>query len=321
MFGTDALAVRERLAALRDAVEPPDLREANLSSLDGGSLEPDELLAAALAVPFLASRRLVIVRDLLARFDGRRSGPPAAWKGIAGRLKQIPGTNDVVFVDGPLGSAPGPLRKELSEIAKIERYQVPKGEALRRWIRERARAKGGDMSEAAAATLERASGGDMMALDSELEKLVIYAGGRDIEASDVERMVTASREANIFAAVDAALAGRSGPALSQMHQVLRDGQSVGYVLYMLHRQVRLLMLAKELQRKRVGPQEMGKRLGVRGYPLQKTLEQAPRFTQERLAAAHRLLAEADERVKSGGARDEVALDLLLADLADLARMR
>ncbi|MDD9994636.1 MAG: DNA polymerase III subunit delta [Dehalococcoidia bacterium] len=321
LYGTDALAVRERLAALRDAVEPPDLREANISSLDGESLVPDELLAAAMAVPFLSNRRLVIVRGLLTRFDGRRSGTPAAWKGIADRLGQVPEVNDVAFVDGPLGSAPGPLLRELSQVANVERCQVPRGAALRRWIRERVRNKGGDISEAAATMLERAAGGDIVALDSELEKLAVYASGRQIEPSDVEQMVTASREANIFAAVDAALAGRSGPALSQMHQVLRDGQSVGYVLYMLHRQVRLLILAKELQRKGVGPQEMGKRLGVRGYPLQKTLEQAPRFTQERLAAAHRLLAEADERVKSGGARDEVALDLLLSDLADLARIR
>ena len=138
-------------------------------------------------------------------------------------------------------------------------------------------------------------------------------------ASAIARECSALRYACVID--DAALAGRSGPALSQMHQVLRDGQSAGYVLYMLHRQVRLLILAKELQRKGVRPQEMGKRLGIRGYPLQKTLEQAPRFTRERLAAAHRLLAEADERVKSGGARDEVALDLLLSDLAGLARMR
>ena len=221
-----------------------------------------------MAVPFLSNRRLVIVRGLLTRFDGRRSGTPAAWKGIADRLGQVPEVNDVAFVDGPLGSAPGPLLRELSQVANVERCQVPRGAALRRWIRERVRNKGGDISEAAATMLERAAGGDIVALDSELEKLAVYASGRQIEPSDVEQMVTASREANIFAAVDAALAGRSGPALSQMHRVLRDGQSVGYVLYMLHRQVRLLFLAKELQRKGVGPQEMGKRLGIRGYPLQ-----------------------------------------------------
>ena len=75
--------------------------------------------------------------------------------------------------------------------------------------------------------------------------------------------------------------------------------------------------AKELQRQRVSGPELGKRLGVRDYPLQKTLEQAPRFTAERLSAAHRLLTETDERIKSGRARDEVALDLLVADLGSL----
>jgi len=67
-----------------------------------------------------------------------------------------------------------------------------------------------------------------------------------------------------------------------------------------------------------GP-DLGSRLGIRGYPLQKTMEQVPRFSAERLLAAHRLLTETDERIKTGEARDEVALDLLLADLGELAR--
>ena len=317
IYGPDVLAVRDRVTALREAVQPPDLRDANISALEGESVQPGEVVAAAMAAPFLASRRLVIVRNLLSRLGARRGGLPAAWKGISDRLSQVPECNDLAFVDGPLDGKGGPLLSELSKVAEVVHCKVPKGGALRSWIRQGVMDKGGEISGPAIALLERTAGADMLTLDSEIEKLVLYADGRAIEESDVSEMVTASREANIFAAVDAALAGRSGPALVQMHRVLRDGQSVGYILAMLHRQVRLLILAKELRRQRVGQEEMGRRMGVRGYPLQKTLEQAPRFTEQRLAAAHRLLAEADERMKSGGARDEVVLDLLLSDLARL----
>jgi DNA polymerase-3 subunit delta len=319
LFGADSLSIREKVNALRQAVGPADLRDANTLALDGAQVKPDELFAAAMAVPFLSDRRLVLVKGLLARFEGKRSKSPAGWKGIGEQLAAVPPTNDVVFVDGALCGKANPLLKELSNLAQVTGYPVPKGGELHRWIRTRIEAKGGAVTDPAVARLATAAGTDLVALDNELEKLTLYVGARPIEPSDVDLMVSQSREANIFAAVDAALDGRTAAALTQVRRVLGDGQSVGYVLYMLHRQVRLLILAKELQRQRVAGPDLGSRLGIRGYPLQKTMEQVPRFSAERLLAAHRLLTETDERIKTGEARDEVALDLLLADLGELAR--
>ncbi len=323
LCGANEIAVREDLDALRETVEPADLREANISTLDGAALSPDELLGAAMSAPFLSNRRLVIVRGLLGRFDGRRASAPGPWKGIGERLSQLPETTVLAFADGALSRSGGPLLKELSggAGATVRRHPAPRGQAMRTWISERAALRGASVEGRAAAMLEDAAGSDMIALDSEIEKLSIYAGERPISPADVEAMVASSREANIFAAADAALAGRTETALTQIRRTLADGQSAGYVLHMLHRQVRLLMLAKELQRKRVGAREMPARLGVSGYPLKKTLEQAPRFSHGHLAAAHRLLAETDERIKSGAVRDEVALDVLVADLAELAGAR
>jgi DNA polymerase-3 subunit delta len=316
-FGADSLSIREKVNALRDAVGPPDLRDANTLALDGESLKPDELLASAMAVPFLSDRRLVLVRDLLARFEAGRKKRPAEWKGFGKQLVAVPPTNDVVFVDGALSGKANPLLKELSGVAQVTSHPMPRGGELHRWIRTRVEAKGGTVSNQAVARLAAVAGTGLVALDNDLEKLVVYVGNRVIEPGDVDEMVSQAKEANIFAAVDAALDGRTAAALTQVRRVLGDGESVSHVLYMLHRQVRLLILAKELQRQRVSGPELGKRLGVRDYPLQKTLEQAPRFTAERLSAAHRLLTETDERIKSGRARDEVALDLLVADLGSL----
>jgi DNA polymerase-3 subunit delta len=318
-FGADSLSIREKVDALRQAVGSADLRDANTLALDGVQVKPDELLAAAMAVPFLSDRRLVLVKGLLARFEGKRGKSPVGWKGIGEQLAAVPPTNDVVFVDGALGGKANPLLKELSGVAQVTGYPVPKGGEMHRWIRTRVERKGGAVSDQAVARLASAAGADLLALDNELEKLTVYVGARPIEPGDVDLMVSQGKEANIFAAVDAALNGRTAAALTQIRRVLDDGQSVSYVLYMLHRQVRLLILAKELQRQAVTGPDLGSRLGVRGYPLQKTMEQAPRFSAERLSAAHRLLTETDERIKTGQARGEVALDLLLADLGALGR--
>ena len=84
---------------------------------------------------------------------------------------------------------------------------------------------------------------------------------------------------------------------------------------MIARQVRLLLLAKELKAQQVRPDEIGKRLSLSGYPLRKTLEQEARFTHERLANIHHRLLEADLSLKSTSTDEQLVLDLFIAEVA------
>ena len=123
------------------------------------------------------------------------------------------------------------------------------------------------------------------------------------------------REANIFAAVDAALEGRSGVAIRMMHRLLDSGRPAAYLITMVARQVRLLLLAKDLKARGVANADMGRRLSLSGYPLRKTLEQEGRFTRDRLARAYHCVLEADLSIKTGGSDERLAVDLLVAELA------
>ena len=122
-----------------------------------------------------------------------------------------------------------------------------------------------------------------------------------------------TREANIFMAVDAMIEGRAGVAIGQVHLLLQAGRPAAFVLAMMARQVRLLILAKELKSRRVPQGELGGRLGLAGYPLRKTLEQAGKTDAQRLVDMHRRLVEADLSIKSTGADEELILDVLIAE--------
>ena len=123
-----------------------------------------------------------------------------------------------------------------------------------------------------------------------------------------------TREANIFAAVDAVMESRPSVALRQIHQLLIAGRPAGYVISMLARQVRLLLLAKELKTMRVGAAQMAARLGLSGYPLRKTLEQEPKLSEQQLLAIHGKLLDADRITKTTGIPEDLALDLLITDV-------
>ena len=325
LYGEDEFSVQETLASMKQRVEPPELRDVNTTVLNGADVSYDELAATCITVPFLAEKRLVVVEGLLSTFErpafraGTRAAPSeppdqGRWKQLPDILAQMPPTTDLVLVDGALRESNSMLRR-LRDLAEVREFPTPRGNALRQWIHQRAERHGVRIEHDAAATLAETIGNNLRVIDMELQKLSLYRNGESVRRQDVEELVAYVREASIFAAVDAVLEGRPGVALRSIHQLLESGRPPSYVIIMIARQVRFLLVAKDLRAQQVPRAELGRRLSLSGYPLQKTLEQEGRFTSERLAHIHRKLLEADLSIKTGKASEQLVLEMLVAELA------
>ena len=317
---------------MKDGAGPPELRDVNITVLDGREVGLDELTATCNTVPFLAEKRLVVVEGLLSRFEAsapsrsrsratnERSSLLGVWEALPGHLVNLPETTDLVFVDGPL-SRNNRLLTRVASLADVRTFPAPNPADLRGWISGRAAEKGAEIDRDAVSTLAETVGGNLQTLDAELEKLATYRAGQAIRREDVEELVSYTKEANIFATVDAMIEGRTGPAIRQAHQLLDAGRPAVYLLTMIARQVRLLLLAKELRAQKVPQAEMGSRLGLSGYPLRKTLDQERRFTMEGLTHIHGKLLESDISIKTTGADEQLVLDLLIAEISSVQGRR
>ena len=128
-------------------------------------------------------------------------------------------------------------------------------------------------------------GGDLWTLDQELEKLSLYAAGREIGEQDVRLMVSQVREASIFEAVDAMIDGRSQVALRLLAQLRDDGREPQYIIAMVERQLRLLALAQDSIERRLPQNELKRALGTSSdFVVRKTMDQARRHSRR----GHRL---------------------------------
>ena len=324
LYGDDDFTIEEALVSLRSKVGLPDVRDVNTTAFDA-SVSLAEMMATCDTVPFLADKRLVIVRGLLTRFERRqpsrsRSKSDSAtaglgeWEGLSEYLKRVPDTTDLVFVDSAM-AASNPLLKALQPHANSTLFSRPNPEELMKWIRTRVASLGADIEPNAVNELAKTIGGDLRVVAGELEKLALYRSGEPIRHEDILELCSYTRDANIFETVDAILEGRFASAAKKVHLILGSGGSPGYLLAMLSRQVRLLILAKDLGARRVPTPERGKRLGLSGYPLRKTMEQERKFRPEQLVMVHRRLMETDLTIKSSSLDEGILLDLLLAEVA------
>ncbi len=327
LYGEDGLSLEEALAALKKDAGPDELQDINITTLEGASVSFDEFAATCSTVPFLADKRVVIIRGLLSKFEARGFGAGRSqaraqqgegrlglWDSMKEYLPTVPDTSDIIFVDGRV-TARNPLLSHIKPHAKVQTFPLPSVRDVPVWIKGHAAKLGVSIEPRAIATLAVTIGSDTRVLDSELRKLALYRTGETIMQEDVNELVSYAREASIFAAVDAVLEGQAGPALRMIQQITTAGQPAVYVITMVARQVRLLLLAKDLKAQRVSPLEVGSRMKLSGYPLTKTLEQEAHFTMERLKLIHKKLLEADLAIKTGLAEEQMALDMLIVEIS------
>ena len=289
-----------------------DLRDHNVIRLDKQSITPEKLISSVSSVPFLSERRLIIVTDFFSKTKSKRNAGKD-WDNLRQIVETMPPTNDLLFREAQNTYKNNDLFNQIAEMISVREFPMPRGGAINRWIQERVKDKGGDIDNSAVARLVYVIGSDTWALDSEIEKLVLYAADREINRNDIDLLTTDNHQDSIFKAVDMALNGNLN-AMESVKTILNGSESPGYILAMIHRQVRLLITAKMSHSEHVNRNDLSRQLNLRGYAMDKLLEEVKRHSLSKLRSVHSLLVKTDEKIKSGKLKDMLALEMLLAEL-------
>jgi DNA polymerase-3 subunit delta len=326
LHGPDEFASAEFVAVLREKMGDPSLASLNTTVFDGRSVTLGELRTTCDTMPFLTSRRLVIVEGWLTKLLGRGEGDDdeplpetsSAKETLAALAEYLPGlpeTTALVFVEKRSLPERNLILKAAAtgEWALVKFCDVPKGEALVSWIRARAKAAGGEFTREAAQALASVAG-EPRALGHEIMKLLTYANfARPVEVADVETLTPAGGETKIFDMVDAIGQRRGQVAIRELKKLL-DREEPLYVLGMIVRQFRLLLQAKELLAGRAGEAEVARALNLHPFPAGKVCAQAKNFSLADLERIYRRLLAYDADIKTGQVEAGAALDTLVAGL-------
>lgn len=309
LHGPDEVARGEFLATLVAAM-PREVAELNISRLEGRRLKLDALVAACEAMPFLADRRLVIVADAL-----KHSKAGKEREELRAFLERFPAGCDLAFVESDDVDRRSIIYTQLKKSGEVREFTPPEGPELQRWLSERARRLGARLEPAAARRLVELVGNDTRTLLSELTKLATHTGkGGSIGPQAVDLLVQDAQEQNLFAFIDDLSARRLGPALRGARALLEDGQAATYVLFMLARQVRILIGVQELASRRLRPDEIAAELGQKPFVVRKAVDQARAFGPGELGRIHDRLLELDLATKTGRIQAETALELFVAEV-------
>ena len=326
LYGQDDFSLNQAVKEIKAGLGDWEMVETSTTNLEGQHLTLGELRNKCYAAPFLSSHRLVIVDGLLGRFEVKQSKPRSGkgksgnglgeWEGLASYIEQMPETTVLMLVDEEV-KGHNPLLKKLSPLAEVRIFPLLRGKDLKAWIQQRVREEGGDITPQAVNLLAELIGGDLWAMNGEIQKLLLYSQERPISEDDVRQLVSYAQEANIFALVDAVAEGRTELAQRILHRLYHEGMAPTYILVMITRQFRLIAQARDLE-PGLSRLQIQDRLGLKSsYPLDKTLSQAKLYDFEGVKRAYDKLLETDLAIKTGKYSDKLALELLVTELACL----
>jgi len=323
VHGDDPVEMGKFVDVMAAKLAETGMAELNLSRLDGRTAAEGDLRTAAMSLPFLVDRRLVVVDQAQARLG----------KGSEERLKpflnDIPPTTALVLLvydqfetsGGRRGwqSMPGNhwLSKWIESAHGRCHYKVcrlPDQEDMPFWIRKKAEALGGKFSTGAAITLADHTGNDTRYTQQEIVKLLTYVdGARAVEPADVELLTAPGGQVNVFEMVDALGEGNADRALRLLRGLLDETDT--YSLFgMMVRQFRLLLQAREVLDEGGSVDTLTHELSVPNFVARKLAGQAGRFSLARLCQVYHRLLELDEGTKLSQWSPELALELFVAEM-------
>lgn len=316
--GDDDLRIEEEVAKMRARMGDPTTADMNTSEFDGTVTDAAQVLGAVTSYPFLADKRLVVVKDLLTHITRKGAGDTGkkAVERLVRDLPLLPDYARLVFVERvKLPDSNKILKAAHDHDTGFEKaFVLPKDSSA--WILTRAKeAYNAQIDGRAAAALASVVGSDTRRADNELFKLAAYVGdGRAITEADVALLTPYVAEATVFSIIDAIAEGRGKTALDSVRRYATSEDDIFALYGMITRQFRLLLLTKEYLAGGGSPKQIASALSIAPYTAEKVAVQSRSFTVDQLESIYRRLHEYDVQIKTGEIKIGLAVDLLIAGL-------
>ncbi|NQU77950.1 DNA polymerase III subunit delta [Candidatus Falkowbacteria bacterium] len=313
LSGPDSYRISQKLNKYKQKfLRDVDSTGVNIETLDGKEVTIESFRKAVLSGGLFVKKRLIIIRELFSNCKDK-----SILDGVGEYVKKNQDNPDIVLIflqTETHKSQNSKLFKDLSKQKFSEKFTPLEGIKLTNWLKKEIETRNGKISSQALSYLSIHLGADLWQLSNEINKLVAYRDGQQIETEDVKKFVKTKLDENIFNLTDALGRKDKAQALKLISDQINSGSAWPYLLTMLARQIKILLQIKSITNEGETPASRLQSLGLHPFVVQKSLPQANNFTLSELKKLHHLLVRIDLNLKTTSINPEVLFDLLVSKI-------
>lgn len=276
-----------RRAALKGRIDQfvSEHGDFGLERIDGSEVAYGRLLESISSLPFLASRRMIVLTN------------PAACKGLVDDpdtlIGSVADTTDLVIEERKFDKRLV-LYKTLKKQAVMEEYGELDENAVASWLVDEAARRGGSLSLADARVMIARLGTDQLNLSNELDKLLLF--DVKISRSSIELLTEPLPQSSVFDLLDAAFTGDKKRTLELYKDQRKQQVEPQAIMGMIAWQVHILAIVKFNERNGVDATASAAKLNP--YVVRKTLSLVRNLSQQQVKDLVNRAVQLDVRLKS-----------------------
>lgn len=309
-IGSDSYLREKAVKDLTASITGGSSRDLDSKVFYGGEAEPAQVLDQLNTIPFLASKRLVIIKNL------EDSSADLAERLVRYIKKPLSSTCLV------LESADDSFLTEHDGIASfmtVRRFDAMGPAESAAWIREYLAARGKKTSAEAIALLREMHGRNFSSLAQELDKLAAFTGSKaEVGISDIEEVSGKSLVSSTFDLADAIGQARTKDALSICHDLVTSGKKEYEIVGLLCWHLKRILRAKTLQSKGESDAAIASMLRISQQYRSGFFRQVSRLSLTQLRSKIRALLEADLDIKRTRFDQNLVLECVIVNLCRAA---
>lgn len=321
LYGTEPYLINETKQLLMEHALHVSEHDFNLSVYDLEETPVEVAIEDAETLPFMGERRLIFMNNPVFLTTAK---PKEKIEHNLERLEAYvknPAPYSIIVLAGSYEKLDE--RKKITKVLKkygktLEANKLTE-EELFSWVKEKTEKSGIHIDDSAIEVFLRRTGTNLFLINSELEKLILYAGKeKRITVEMVESLTSRSLEQNIFELIDKIVHRQIDEALRIYYDLLKQNEEPIKILSLLADQFRLIYQVKELARRGYGQKQIAGYLKVHPYRVKLAAGQARLFRDDELVKILRLLANADYQAKTGAMNKEMLIEMFLFRLNEKA---
>lgn len=283
LAGNNSFGLKRRLDELVQAFVA-EHGELALEKIDAESASENQILDAVQSLPFLADRKLVVVRGL--------SGNKPMVEQVEQIIDTISDSTDLIFHEPSIDKRTA-FFKVLKSKTQLEEFNELDARSLAAWLVNEAKNHGGELSYTDANYLIERLGTNQQMLASELDKLLTYEP--KISRVSIDLLTELAPQSKVFDLLDAAFSGNKKRALELYGDQRAQKVEPQIIMGMIAWQLRLMAFAKYAGKRSSG--QIASDTGVKPYPVEKAGRLAHRLSDQRLKSLIGEALEMDYRSK------------------------
>lgn len=311
LYGKEEYLIEEtKDLIVREALTEETL-DLNLNTYDMEEINVEIAVEDCETIPFFGERKVVIIQNPFFLTAEKVKEKVEHNVQVLEKYIANPVPTTILVIVAPYEKLDE--RKRLTKALKkqaviLDARELSEKETIR-WIGQYISERGGMIKPAAAEKVFQLVGPNLAIIHHELNKLLLYSDGAEIDEDMVAELVARSLEENIFVLVDHVVQKRLDDVLGIYADLLKLNEEPIKITALIASQLRLLYQVKVLLEKGYGQKQIASRLKVHPYRVKLAMGKVKQFSLKKILQMLDDLAEIDYKMKTGGGNKEKLLEL------------